>query len=208
MMRSRQSRPGARGGDPRFYLASASPRRRQLLESVGLQFEVLASAIDESSNEGESPVTFVRRMAREKADEAAARIDREGLPSLPVMAADTSVSIDERILGKPENRDHARSMLRSLSGRTHQVHTAVALKSGASVWFAASISHVTFAEITERELDAYCASGEPDDKAGAYAVQGLGAAFVKRLEGSYTGVVGLPMYETRRLLKHIDVDWL
>lgn len=193
---------------PQFYLASSSPRRRRLLESVGLCFEVVRADIDESDVAGEKPADFVVRLAWEKADAGSAWIGHRGLRILPVLAADTCVAIDDCILGKPRDQDHARAMLQSLSGRTHQVFTAVALKAGESKRHELSRSQVTFGEITPAELEAYCASGEPADKAGAYAIQGLGAAFVKRMEGSYTGVVGLPMYETRRLLKQIDVDWL
>lgn len=151
---------------------------------------------------------FVQRMAREKATLAAGHIEHAGLPELPVLSADTCVVIDGHILGKPRDTDHAKSMLRMFSGRTHQVLTAIALKKGSSIWQDLCSSQVTFGEISPRELEAYCASGEPDDKAGAYAIQGRGAAFVKRLEGSYTGVVGLPLYETRCLLKKINIDWL
>jgi len=192
----------------RFYLASSSPRRRQLLENVGLCFDVISIEFDESSFDGEAPADFAGRMARNKATCAVGHMEQEGLPDLPVLAADTCVTIDGRILGKPRDTRHAQSMLRALSGCTHQVLTAIALADGDTVWQDLSLSQVTFNEISPRELDAYCASGEPNDKAGAYAIQGLGAAFVKRMEGSYTGVVGLPMYETRRLLNKFDIDWL
>ena len=194
--------------NPGFYLASSSPRRRELLAGVGLCFESIRLEFDESSFDGETPVDFVRRMAHEKVILAAGHIEQEGLPELPVLAADTCVTIDGRILGKPRDIGHARSMLRTLSGRTHQVLTAVALKDGGSTWEELCSSRVTFGEILPQELEAYCSSGEPDDKAGAYGIQGQGAAFVKRLEGSYTGVVGLPLYETRCLLKKINIDWL
>jgi septum formation protein len=193
---------------PRFYLASSSPRRRELLRGVGLRFDVLSVDADESCTAGESPQEFVVRMACEKAAHAAARIDEQKLRRLPVLAADTCVTIADRIMGKPRDVGHARSMLRALSGGTHAVLTAVALRDGGALWHRTSRTRVTFDKISPGELDAYLASGEPSDKAGAYAIQGLGAAFVKRIEGSYTGVVGLPMYETRRLLRNIGVDWL
>lgn len=127
---------------------------------------------------------------------------------MPILAADTCVTINGLILGKPDDMVHAKEMLRELSANTHQVLTAVALNSGGEVWQKMSRSRVSFEVLSPRDIDAYCASGEPSDKAGAYAIQGLGAAFVKRIEGSYTGVVGLPMYETRCLLKKIGIDWL
>lgn len=196
------------GSPSQFYLASSSPRRRELLEGVGLVFRILEVDIDESSGSAEKPDDFVLRMAREKACRAADVINDETLPDLPVLAADTCVTLRGRILGKPRDIDQARSMLRDLSGSTHQVLTAVAVKYEDSLWQKLSRTRVTFEKISPGELDAYCACGEPNDKAGAYAIQGLGAAFVKRIEGSYTGVVGLPMFETRCLLKKIGVDWL
>ncbi len=196
------------GSSSQFYLASSSPRRRELLEGVGLVFRVLEVDIDESSGSGEKPADFVLRMAREKACRAAAVINHETLQDLPVLTADTCVTLRGRILGKPRDIDQARSMLRDLSGSTHQVLTAVAVKHEDSLWQKLSRTQVTFEEISPGEVDAYCACGEPNDKAGAYAIQGLGSAFVKRIEGSYTGVVGLPMFETRCLLKKIGVDWL
>lgn len=191
-----------------FYLASMSPRRRELLEGVGLRFGVIGTDLDESAQPDEDAADFAVRMAREKASLAVELIDADGRWELPVLAADTCVTINGRILGKPDDMGHAKSMLRALSGVTHQVITAVALNNRKATWQMLSRSRVTFGVLSPREIDAYCACGEPRDKAGAYAIQGHGAAFVKRVEGSYTGVVGLPMYETRRLLKRIGIDWL
>ena len=191
-----------------FYLASASPRRRELLAGVGLHFDVVRVDLDESDEPGEDPAGFVARMAREKACLAAELVYGGGRRELPILAADTCVTINGLILGKPDDMVHAKEMLCDLSGNTHQVLTAVALKSGGAIWQKLSRNRVSFEVLSPRDIDAYCASGEPSDKAGAYAIQGLGAAFVKRMEGSYTGVVGLPMYETRGLLKKIGIDWL
>lgn len=191
-----------------FYLASASPRRRELLAGVGLHFDVVSVDLDESGEPGEKPAGFVARMAREKACLAGELIHKSGGRELPILAADTCVTINGLLLGKPDDMAHAKETLCELSGNTHQVLTAVALKSGDAIWQKLSRSRVTFEVLSPRDIEAYCASGEPSDKAGAYAIQGLGAAFVKRMEGSYTGVVGLPMYETRYLLKKIGIDWL
>ena len=191
-----------------FYLASASQRRYELLRSVGLNFATVPAKIEEVCRQDESVTDFVSRMAVEKAKHAADLINDSDRPVLPVLAADTCISYDGKILGKPKDGVHAASMLRLLSGQTHSVYTAVALMQRTRLWQDLSISRVTFATLSERELSAYCASGEPLDKAGAYAIQGLGSAFVKHIEGSYTGVVGLPMYETRQLLARIGIDWL
>ena len=191
-----------------FYLASSSPRRRELLSNVSLSFETILTDVDERHREGESAAAFVTRMALTKVTRAAESIIENNKNDLPILAADTCVSIDNQILGKPNDVEQAKAMLGLLSGRTHVVLTAIALKSADTVWQDLSRSEVTFASLSLHEIDAYCASQEPFDKAGAYAIQGLGSAFVKHIEGSYTGVVGLPMYETRRLLAKIGLDWL
>lgn len=191
-----------------FYLASASQRRESLLRAVGLNFATVPVDIEEVNRQGESAADFVCRMAREKANRAVDLINRRRRPEHPVLAADTCISFADQILGKPRDREQAASMLRSLSGQTHKVYTAVALVWRPQLWQDLSVSLVTFGDLSEQEVRAYCASGEPLDKAGAYAIQGIGSAFVKRIEGSYTGVVGLPMYETRRLLAKIGIDWL
>ena len=191
-----------------FYLASASPRRRELLAAVGLCFECIPVDIDEHNKGAESAMAFVSRLALEKVTCAAESIAQNNKPDLPILAADTCVTINDQILGKPSNSEHAVAMLRLLSGQTHEVLTAIALRSNDTVWQDLSRTRVTFAPLSKKELITYCASDEPLDKAGAYAIQGRASAFVKYIEGSYTGVVGLPMYETRRLLAKIGIDWL
>lgn len=185
----------ARSGRPHIYLASSSPRRRQLLEQLGVRYHVLAAQIDERRLPGEAPYAYARRMAVTKARRAAAVRDE----TLPVLAADTVVVADGDTLGKPAHRQEALAMLERLSGRSHEVVTAVALV-GAQESVRLSVTRVTFRVIESAEAAAYWETGEPRDKAGAYAVQGMGAVFVSRLEGSYTGVVGLPLYETAQLL--------
>ena len=191
-----------------FYLASSSPRRRELLSSVGLSFAVISVDVDEQQQRNEAANAFVTRMALAKVNRATELVIEDNRSDLPVLAADTCVTIDNQILGKPNDVGQAKTMLSLLSGRTHAVLTAIALKSADTIWQDLSQSEVTFASLSVGEINAYCASHEPFDKAGAYAIQGLGSAFVKHIEGSYTGVVGLPMYETRRLLAKIGVDWL
>lgn len=186
-----------------IYLASSSPRRRELLARLGVPYCVLAADIDERRLPGEAPREYVRRMAVTKARRAAAAV-RE---SRPVLAADTAVVVDGRVLGKPAHREEALAALARLSGRSHEVMTAVALVHRAEA-LRLSVTRVTFREIDPAEAAAYWETGEPRDKAGAYAVQGLGAVFVSRLEGSYTGVVGLPLFETAQLLGDIGVPVL
>lgn len=182
---------------PQFYLASASPRRKQLLEQLGLRFEVLAVDVDESIKPGEAPGAYVLRVAAHKAEAAVARL---GIPALPVLAADTTVVLEGAILGKPRDRKHAVAMLTRLGGRRHQVLSAVALWNSGALETVLSKSEVVFRRIDPEEAGAYWDSGEPRDKAGAYGIQGLGAVFVESLEGSYSGVMGLPLFETAALL--------
>ena len=179
------------------YLASASPRRRELLAQLGIACRVVPASLDESRKPGESPARYVRRLAREKA--AASRLALGDVPE-PVMGADTAVVIEDRILGKPRDRADAESMLMALSGRCHQVVTGVALLGPEGSDDVLSRSRVCFRELSPAEARAYWDTGEPADKAGAYAIQGLGAVFVESIEGSYTGVVGLPLFETAQLL--------
>lgn len=181
-----------------LYLASASPRRRELLEQIGVDFTVLPVDIDETPLSGEAPADYVRRLAREKALAALARLDASA--PLCVLGADTTVTLDGRILGKPADRDEGLAMLALLSGRTHRVLTAVALADAGRCEVRLVDSAVTFRPMTPAEAERYWAGGEPCDKAGGYAIQGLGAVFVRRLEGSYSGVVGLPLCETAELL--------
>lgn len=185
---------------PRLYLASASPRRGELLAQIGVAYERRRVAVDEGVQVGESPEAFVVRVALDKA--------RAGLQALPVAAevpvrvlgADTVVVVDTVILGKPCDRTQALAMLRLLSGRTHRVLSGVALVGGGHEATRLSTSRVCFRDIDEAEARDYWASGEPADKAGGYAIQGRAAVFIVRLEGSYSGVMGLPLYETAELL--------
>lgn len=181
-----------------IYLASQSPRRRQLLEQIGVNYETLTVAIDESWDGREPADRHVVRLALAKT-----RGGWEQLSVLaPVLGADTAVVLDNAILGKADTVAQARTLLRQLSGRSHQVYSGVALIDARGREHSAlNISHVSFRKITDSEIEAYCASGEPLGKAGGYAIQGRAAAFIERLEGSYSGVMGLPLYETAELLR-------
>lgn len=185
---------------PILRLASASPRRRQLLNLIGVSHVVTPADIDETPWSAEPADDYVRRLAREKA-EAVSRLHRD----LPVFAADTTVVVDGEILGKPESEADAHAMLSKLSGREHLVHTGIALWVGGAITVGLSTSKVAFAPLSSDEIHAYWQSGEPQGKAGAYAIQGLGAVFVRGLEGSYTGVMGLPLYETAELLRNAGI---
>ncbi|ANC84594.1 MULTISPECIES: Maf family protein [Pseudomonas] len=184
-----------------LYLASGSPRRRELLTQIGVPFIVISAPIDESPLASESAPAYVERLARAKAAAGLARIDGPAV----VLGADTAVVLDGRILGKPENREDALAMLADLSGREHQVLTAVALDDGQRVHSFCVTSTVRFRAISTDEAQRYWASGEPADKAGGYAVQGLGAVFVTGLSGSYSAVVGLPLCETADLLGQFGI---
>ena len=181
--------------------ASSSPRRRELLEQIGVSYRVCPVDVDETPLDGEAPEDFARRMALEKA-RAGWRAQGSGQP---VLGADTVVSLDGAILGKPVDRDDALDMLGRLSGSTHRVFSAVALLHGEREAVRLSVTRVRFRTLAPREIGLYWDSGEPADKAGAYGIQGLGALFVEHLEGSYTGVVGLPLYETGQLLEAFGV---
>lgn len=184
-----------------IYLASASPRRRELLAQVGLPFEVVPSNIVELAREGEPPADYVRRVALDKARFVAGLVRERGLPARPVLGADTEVVLDGTILGKPRDRADGIAMLRRLSGRTHAVLTGIALVHQDAGHTALSESRVTLASLSEEEIVRYWETGEPVDKAGGYAIQCRGAAFVARIEGSYSGIVGLPLHELAQLLK-------
>jgi len=189
---------------PAVCLASMSPRRRELLAQIGVPHRVSAPHIDETVRPGEPAADYVVRMARSKALTVA-----DTSPGLPVLAADTIVVIDERILGKPAGAAEGLAMLEQLSGRSHAVLTAVALASRAGLAFRLSASEVRFRRLSRAECLSYWESGEPHDKAGAYAVQGRGAVFIEHLAGSYSGVMGLPLYETAELLRAAGVPyWL
>ena len=188
-----------------ILLASQSPRRRELLRQIGVDFVVLPVTIDETPLRGETPEACVQRLALEKA--RTGRATQSAASQLPVMGADTLVVAGDAVLGKPANRGAAIEMLQLLSDSTHRVITAVAL-AGDHEAVCMHTSHVTFRTLTARECEAYWETGEPQDKAGAYAVQGLAALFITRLEGSYSGVVGLPLYETATLLQEFGIRLL
>ena len=190
----------------RLWLASASPRRAQLLASIGVQIDrIVHPEIDETPLSDEAPMEYVRRMAREKALIGWQRLAVEQRAIVALLAADTSVVLEGKILGKPDSNAHAGQMLRQLSGREHQVLSAVTVMTDSGICDALSESQVRFAVLTEADINAYVSSGEPIDKAGSYAVQGFGALFVEHLAGSYSGVVGLPLAETGRLLLQAQV---
>ena len=193
-----------------IYLASASPRRAELLPLIGVSFEVLnlgEFGVDEAVHGREAPATYVQRLAREKAQAGVRAIAARDLAPRPVLGADTTVCVGREILGKPgdaaDREAEAARMLRLLSGRTHRVLTAVAVATPKSVRVALSDSRVTFRRLTRAEIAAYIATGEPFDKAGGYGIQGPAAAFVSHLSGSYTGVMGLPLFETAELLRRV-----
>ncbi|HEY8085807.1 MAG TPA: Maf family protein [Methylophilaceae bacterium] len=193
---------------PKIYLASRSPRRGEILRQIGVDFEVLPSDIDESVLPGEAPEQYVLRLAREKALACIQVISRRGLPAMPLLAADTSVCVDSEILGKPENNEHAAAMLRLMSGRRHITHTGVAVAHGDRIEVLLSSTQVEMKQLSEVEIAAYVASGEPEGKAGAYGIQGLAGSFISRIEGSYSGVMGLPVFETVQLLNQFGIEVL
>ena len=183
---------------PLIYLASASPRRSALLAQIGVAHQVAPVAIDESVASAEAPETYVTRLAALKAETLWRRLTEPD--RLPVLGSDTTVVVDNSILGKPADEDECVHMLQLLSGRTHQVHTAVALRSAAGSDVRLSVSEVTFRELSMTEMRGYWRSGEPADKAGGYAVQGRAAVFISRIAGSYSAIMGLPLFETAQLL--------
>lgn len=192
---------------PEFiYLASQSPRRRQLLEQLGVRHELLLPEAHEDAEglevvlPGESPTAYVQRVTRLKLEAALVRLKRRDLPAAPVLCSDTTVALGRRIYGKPADPADARRMLAELAGQTHRVLTAVAIGAPRRCEQALSVSRVTFAAMNRSQIAAYVASGEPMGKAGAYAVQGRAAAFISHISGSYSGIMGLPMYETAQLL--------
>lgn len=211
-----------------IILASASPRRRELLDQIGIRYTIQPASLDETVFAEESPLVYVERIAAVKS----AWVQSRKTHNLPVLAADTSVVCDGLIMGKPENEAQAIKMLLLLSGRTHQVYTAVSLRADAMEegmsptatdgvsavtgreplpptpqhWQAVSITHVTFRTLTLNEIIAYWKTGEPVDKAGAYAIQGLASVFVASIQGSFSGVVGLPIFETACLLEHVGIN--
>jgi len=213
--------------DDFIYLASQSPRRQELLRQIGVRFELLLPDADEDAEAleapiaHESPTRYVQRVTLAKAEAARARLRRRALlaapmpaapmPAAPMLAApilvsDTTVAVGGRIFGKPLDAADAARMLRALSGRTHRVLTAVAVVRGARIEQALNVSRVRFAHLSQHEIDDYVASGEPMGKAGAYAIQGAAARFIRKIEGSHSGIMGLPLYETARLLRRVGQD--
>ena len=187
---------------PSLVLASASPRRRELLQQIGIDFRVVVADIEEKPLANEKPGDFVLRMAREKALEV---IQREGA-GLPVLGADTAVILDGQILGKPVSRSNAVAMLSKLSGQTHEVFSAVAVAlSETEIHQVLNVTRVTFSKLESDWIESYCDTGDPMDKAGAYGVQGKAAEKISRIEGSFYGVMGLPLFETSQLLKRTEV---
>lgn len=192
---------------PSLYLASQSPRRRELLQQIGVAHAVINAPVIEQPAAGETALDYVQRLAREKAAAGFAQLLQQQLPLAPVLGADTLGLLDGKILEKPLDQDHALTMLRQLSGRSHQVITAVALHSADRQGLRVSITDVTFRELSDAEITAYWQTGEPQDKAGSYAIQGKGAVFVQEIRGSYSGVVGLPIEATCELLREFSVPW-
>lgn len=201
---------------PTIYLASRSPRRRELLKQVGLNFEIVllredmkrGADVDESPQPNEEPELYALRVACAKAELATRYMGRRAWTARPVLAADTTVVCDGGIIGKPTDREDACRILRNLSGRPHEVITAVALALPERLEQAISLSTVWFRELSDDEIRRYVATGEPLDKAGAYAVQGRAAAFTTRIEGSFSGIMGLPLAETADLLRKFGIDTL
>jgi len=195
---------------PFIYLASQSPRRQALLEQIGVAFKLLlptdlaAAEALEALFPNESALKYVKRVTRLKLKAAMQQMHQQSLPLGPVLCADTTVVIDQRILGKPENASQAIEMLTQLSGKTHQVLTAVAIGHNHRIHLALSRSSVKFTQMTAADIQAYVDSQEPMGKAGAYAVQGRASAFIQKISGSYSGIMGLPLYETTQLLKSIE----
>jgi septum formation protein len=194
---------------PEFiYLASQSPRRSQLLDQLGVAHRILVADADEDAESleavlpDEAPRAYVQRVTALKLDAAVARLHRRGLPLAPVLCADTTVALGRTIFGKPDDSRHARLMLAELAGATHRVLTAVAVQSGPDRWQALSESCVTFDAMTAEQIERYADSGEPLGKAGAYGIQGAAAAHISHMTGSYTGIMGLPLFESARLLRH------
>ena len=186
-----------------IYLASASPRRRELLRQIGIRFQQLPVAVDETPLPGEIPQDYVRRLAQAKAQSGVQQLGRK--KPAPVLGADTIVVVDGTILGKPSDRDAGLAMLARLSGREHQVLSAVALATATHNAVKIQESQVRFRELSRVECEAYWDSGEPRDKAGGYGIQGQAAAFIVELRGSYSGVMGLPLFETAELLQEFGI---
>lgn len=200
----------------KIYLSSKSPRRRELLRQIGVEFELLllrtqgprGPDVNEDVREGELASDYVSRVAREKAEYGWQSVLTRSLPIRPVLGADTTVALDNRILGKPANKTEAVEMLQLLSGRTHQVLTSVCIRFNDHLWESVQVSDVTFGTLSDRAIDTYCDTSEPYDKAGGYGIQGRAAIFVKHISGSYSGIMGLPIFETSELLQQAGIPIL
>lgn len=191
----------------KIYLASTSPRRRELLTQIGVLFDPISATVEEKISATETSLEYVQRLALDKARAGLAEVQRLGLRLAPVLGADTLGILGGQLLEKPEDQTDAARMLRALSGQTHQVITALALTDGRRTETALSITEVRFRHLTDEEIAAYWQTGEPRDKAGGYAIQGLGAVFVQSIKGSYSNVVGLPLETCCDLLKRFDIPW-
>lgn len=200
--------------DNLIYLASRSPRRQELLHQIAVRFEILDvpaqdtihyDMVDETVRSGEKAGDYVKRLAREKAEYAWRFLQTQNRTKRPVLAADTTVVIGERILGKPQNREEAFDTLWLLSGKKHRVLTGVAVKKDDRLFQTVQVSNVTFASLSRENIEAYIDTGEPYDKAGAYGIQGLAGKFIQHIEGSYSGIMGLPLYETTGLLRKAGI---
>ncbi|HET7796064.1 MAG TPA: Maf family protein [Rhizobacter sp.] len=204
---------GRPGAGSFIYLASQSPRRSQLLTQLGVRHELLLAGPEEDAEsleaelDGELPAAYVERVTHAKLHAARKRWKARGLPPAPILCSDTTVALGPRILGKPADAADARNTLSMLSGRTHRVITAVALAWADNEALAVNVSHVRFAEVSEAEIIAYVNSKEPFGKAGAYAIQSAAAAWIAHIDGSYSGIMGLPLYETAQLLKQAGVKF-
>lgn len=199
--------------DKKIYLASKSPRRRELLRQIGVEFELLMLRNDlargpdvtEIVHPGEDPAHYVARVSSEKAAFAWSVVQNRRLPVRPVLAADTTVTLDGEILGKPANKAEATAMLERLSGRTHQVLTSIAVHHLDVIEQLTQVSQVRFATLSSAAIKAYCVTQEPYDKAGGYGIQGMAALFVEHIDGSHSGIMGLPLYETAKLLRKAGI---
>lgn len=193
---------------PKLFLASASPRRHELLKQIGIEHQVLqvppAPGEDEPRHCGETPLEYVQRTAQEKSDRARQYLVEQ--PNAAILTADTTVALGDLVLGKPSDEVDAFNLLKILSNQTHTVYTALVLTWKDSQWKALSTSRVTFADLSFQDIDTYIKTGEPFGKAGAYGIQGYAAQFIRHLEGSYSGVMGLPLFETSHLLKNLDIQ--
>ena len=201
---------------PQIYLASSSPRRRELLRQIGIDFSLLllrakeprGPDVDETVLPGEVPLDYVARITQGKVTAGQRVMRARRLPPMPILAADTTVTLDGDILGKPATPQEASDILHRLSGRTHQVLTAIAVCHNDALWQTTCVSDVTFAALSSEAIQRYCATREPYDKAGGYGIQGMAAVFIQHISGSYSSIMGLPLYETAQLLKEAGIKTL